>query len=262
MLAILTTTLKSGTVVTAKQSAHGPEVYPITYTSRTQAEKAAAKLRGQGVVCELLTNRSGRTYYVAPTGGYEPGKPRDPALCQVGTGGIHGGTMSTAPQPKLASAPRQRWDEWAVKDNPTQRDAVGTARDICRFLEGLDAQEPFGMVHDRVVDLVEAARSRGVPEGYLSVHDEEIRAIDAPKPLLTAGVVGVWSGAADERGIRLQALNDINQWTEITFNQTEAKAYAIAARVWPQVQKAATLSEARRILSDAGARLHGWCAMD
>jgi hypothetical protein len=154
------------------------------------------------------------------------------------------------------------WLPEAWDDTPAGR----ARRHTFGLLAALDetkADEDFDAVRKRVRDLVAAARQDGVPEGNLTSYDEEIRGIDAPRPKLTAGVAGKWSAYADESGIHLYALDDPwNEWTEITHNQTEAAAYAIACKVWPLVQKAQTLHEAATILRAAGARLHGYCAID
>lgn len=92
--------------------------------------------------------------------------------------------------------------------------------------------------------------------------DGEIRGVDAPRPVLTAGVAGKWSAGADETGVSLHDLDDVNQWTEITFKQSPAKAYELARKVWDRVKAAATRYEASNILTAAGCRLHGYCAMD
>ena len=115
-----------------------------------------------------------------------------------------------------------------------------------------------------VTDLVEQARLAGVSETWLRFFQNEVRGIDAPKLELTAGIPGKWSGTASEDGIRLHDLADpYNEWTEVTHpRQTNARAYEIAARVWPQVQTARSVHEAACVLREAGADLHGFCAVD
>ena len=77
-------------------------------------------------------------------------------------------------------------------------------------------------------------------------------------------MTGVWSGEADEDGITMCDLKDrYNGWTEITpSGQSKARAYELAAKVWPHVQAAGTLADARDILRNAGCSLHGYCSMD
>lgn len=128
------------------------------------------------------------------------------------------------------------------------------------FLRGEPAN--FDRTAHAIRELMEAARAAGALSCYLSLSDESIRAIDAPRVPLTAGVAGHWSAGADETGISLRQLDDVNEWSEITHDQSPARAYAIAAKVWARVQSAATLREASAILCAAGARLHGYCAMD
>lgn len=137
---------------------------------------------------------------------------------------------------------------------PEQR----AARGDCYALECRPVHETRPDDFDAVC---EAIRAVAVPETRL--FEEEIRGIDAPRPTLTAGVPGLWSADADESGVSLQELNDPNQWTEITGSrQTPAKAYELARKVWPAVERAKTRKEASDILHAAGVRLHGYCAMD
>lgn len=85
------------------------------------------------------------------------------------------------------------------------------------------------------------------------------RAVKAECPWIP----GVWSGSLDDDGVHLRDLTDTNnEPTEITHDQAPARAYALGARVWPQVQAAKTMHEAARILRDAGCRLHYFCAVD
>jgi len=147
-------------------------------------------------------------------------------------------------------------------DSPEAHRASDWTADILRNLRALTGAEPFDVVRERVVDRIGAAHADGVPNGYLQMYEGTIRGIDAPKPCLTAGVEGKWGASAGEDGISISAYDDVNEWREATSGQTNARAYAIAVSVWPQVQAATTLHEASRILADAGARLHGWCGMD
>jgi hypothetical protein len=282
---ILVTTLKDGTTVTAKQS--GQDLRPITYSSAKQASQAVLKLTGKGVTCHVERRGAWRsTFYVAPTAGYEAAEKRPPAVLQTGAGGVHvqvwtGTNTARVTDMSFADKAGKRcavltfrgWWENGPTDDPVRLDALQTTLDILRWLEEAGRETPFNLVRDRLSEIVEAAAGRGlrvrlagdesVPTHYhLALYDEEIKAIDAPKPLLTAGVEGQWSASADETGIHVRDLMSVNEWTEITHGQTNARAYAIAKAVWPQVQTAKTRHEASAILRAAGAKLHGYCAMD
>ncbi len=95
----------------------------------------------------------------------------------------------------------------------------------------------------------------------IGLNEDEIRGVDAPRPMLTAGVRGSWSASADEGGVSVHDIADVNQWTEASRGSA-AKAYEAAAKVWPNVQNARTRREAVLVLEAAGLSLHGWCAMD
>lgn len=138
-----------------------------------------------------------------------------------------------------------------------------------RLPEFVDDFTPFTAAadFDRVMESISAiaaiALSAGVSPHSLDVAEEMIKGIRAPRPVLTAGRSGLWSARADIGGIHLRKLDDVNEWTEITpSSQSSARAYEIAARVWPSVQAAISMHAASDILSRAGARLHGYCAMD
>lgn len=116
--------------------------------------------------------------------------------------------------------------------------------------------------YDGAVAAIRAAAA-GYGATLISFFEDTIRAVDAPLPRLVAGVDGVWSGSADETGISLADLTDrANEPRAITHNQSNRAAYARAAKCWPQVCAAKTMYEADRILTAAGCRLHGYCAMD
>jgi hypothetical protein len=152
----------------------------------------------------------------------------------------------------LVSAPMS--DEARLASDWTRR--------LLDLIDKLGPADPFEMARDRLLELLEQARAEGVRSGVLDLYDETIRGVDAPRPRLTAGVAGVWSASADEDGVCLRSLNDPNEWTEITHDQTGAAAYAAAAKVWEQMQHAKTRREASDMLHAAGCRLHGFCAMD
>jgi hypothetical protein len=156
--------------------------------------------------------------------------------------------------------------------NPLQQLALDHTSAIVAFLRLMAPQAEnggelvdfaFSAVRDSLRAKVATARTHGVPEGYVALYEESIKGIKAPRQVLTAGVAGVWGGHADEDGISLSDLKDPNMWREITHHdQSRARAYEIAAKVWPQVQQAKTLHDAAEILRAAGARLHGYCGMD
>jgi hypothetical protein len=104
----------------------------------------------------------------------------------------------------------------------------------------------------------------GDTSNAVHLYDEECRGVDAPKVTLTAGVDGVWSGSVGDNGIYLADLTDQHNDPRIItpHDQANNTAYALASKVWGQVQAAKTFSEVQRILSDAGCRLHYYCAMD
>jgi hypothetical protein len=122
---------------------------------------------------------------------------------------------------------------------------------------------PFEQAADIVRQTIEEARAEGVPDGYLQAYDEEIRGIDAPRPVLSAGIAGKWSATADEDGLHLADLADaMNEPRMINTRQTDAEAYRLAAKVWHLLARARTMHEAADILTAAGCRLHYYCAMD
>lgn len=154
------------------------------------------------------------------------------------------------------------WDHWVGKGDPVKEAAIQYTREMMYFVENLPDSSEFDAVRSNLLRIVDLARVAGVAEGLVAIYDEEIKGISAPRPVLSAGVEGVWSASADEGGIRMHALNDVNEWSEITHGQTNARAYEIARKVWVQVSEAKTLHEASTVLRNAGAKLHGYCGMD
>lgn len=135
--------------------------------------------------------------------------------------------------------------------------------DFCRVLtdlHGSDFASRGGVNLDVDFDTILAKAK----ELNASIHEREaIRGIDAPKPELIAGIDGVWSASADEGGISMSDLTDQNNCPrQITFGQTNAAAYKLASKVWHKLADCKTMHEAGRVLSDAGCRLHYYCAMD
>jgi hypothetical protein len=119
------------------------------------------------------------------------------------------------------------------------------------------------MDFDEAVKAIQATMEKYPAEAFISTHTGEIKGIEAPRQKLTAGIEGVWSGSADENGISLADLTDRNnEPREITHDQSHAKAYDLARRVWLRVMQARTMHEAAEILQGAGCKLHYYCAMD
>ena len=151
---------------------------------------------------------------------------------------------------------------YSDKLDDASKEAINYTNSILYYLEHEVGGIGYDEVRTKVLAFVAEARAKGVQEWALGVHDEEIKGIAAPREVLTAGVEGKWSASADEGGISMRQLDDPNEWSEITHRQTYARAYEIARKVWPDVQKAKTLRDAAEVLRGAGARLHGYCAMD
>jgi hypothetical protein len=148
---------------------------------------------------------------------------------------------------------------------PSAGDATArAAADLCAtvigWAEHLDLATSFDSVAAELRAMVQAA---ALPAHCAGIHEEEIRGIDAPRPRLTAGLDGVWSGSVDESGVSLSDHTDrFNEPAACTHNQSEARAYDLAARVWPRVRACRTMSEAKDVLRAAGCRLHYWCRVD
>lgn len=140
---------------------------------------------------------------------------------------------------------------------------VHGGEEAVNMVKKFDLATPYEIIRDAITELASDRKSRGM---RMDTYDEEIRGIDAPLPpcdTLTAGIEGVWSASAGNHGISIHNIADRwNEWTEITHGQTKARAYGIAKKVWHLVLKAETCHEAADILSQAGAKLHGFCAID
>lgn len=154
-------------------------------------------------------------------------------------------------------------DSGAVGSVPFRKAAEATA-EVLRYLDHVAPATDFNTARAVVLGLVEKARGAGIDANLLTVYDEEIKAIHAPREVLAAGVNGVWYGSASEDGVYLHALDDpYNEWTELTpSSQSKSRAYDLARKVWEAVKKALTLHEASEILRAAGVKLHGFCAID
>jgi len=150
--------------------------------------------------------------------------------------------------------------------NPSGGDE--TARRCCDYtmraiwmLEKMASDTPFDKVRDELTALIAEAN---VPSSYLNLYDEEIRGVDAPREVLTAGVEGKWSASANETGVSINDLVDhYNEPCCITPHDQKGRiAYQKAAKVWPQLESAATFHDACEILRNAGCKLHYYCRMD
>lgn len=152
---------------------------------------------------------------------------------------------------------------WVDPKHEEQRAAMEFTSQIFAIAKSFGAGADFSDVVTKIKQVAERAREAGVGENWLHYDDGSIRGVDAPKPKLTVDAP-FFSACADEAGIVLDDKKDANnQPCMITSSaQTKGAAYAIAAKVWGQVCQATTFSEAGRILSEAGARLHYYCRMD
>jgi hypothetical protein len=148
-------------------------------------------------------------------------------------------------------------DSWE-EPHKTYRD---TTLGLLRWAESIDRAASFD---DVAAELRRQVTAAALPDHVVTISEEDIRAIDAPRPVLTAGVPGKWSASADESGVIIDEDADQNNMPcMITpHDQTKARAYELAAKVWDKVKLAATFSEAGDILGAAGCKLHYYCRMD
>jgi hypothetical protein len=118
--------------------------------------------------------------------------------------------------------------------------ADATCAVLARLQELDKSAEPisYADVCQAVRSMVNEALAQGANPYYLRVYDDDIRAVDAPKPILEAGVEGVWRGTADAGGIRLADDSDKNNEPRaITSGQSNNVAYKIAARTWGRSER-------------------------
>ena len=137
---------------------------------------------------------------------------------------------------------------------------------VCHWLATLSLHTDFEAVRDELRGRLETYRAAD-PSAALafgvSLAEHETRGVDAPKVELTAGVEGVWSAIASGEGVTIHALDDVNEWTEITPSRQHANvAYRCAAKVWADVRRAKGRHEVRAILEAAGCKFHGFCGRD
>lgn len=108
-----------------------------------------------------------------------------------------------------------------------------------------------------------AAFLETAPAGSLTINEKTIRGIDAPLPPLVAGADGKWFASIDHTGLHMRDLSDpMNEPTLILRDQKASRAYALARKVWPQVEAAPTFGAAWTTLQSAGVSLHYFCAVD
>ncbi len=121
----------------------------------------------------------------------------------------------------------------------------------------------FDGLHRLITSMVDTANREQPLAGGIAIYDETIRGVDAPVPVLTAGVAGLWSARADKDGLAIT--DDADKYNEpamITTRQKHGQAYRLAAKVWTQVQGCATFSQVGDVLKVAGCKLHYYCRMD
>lgn len=160
---------------------------------------------------------------------------------------------------KTATEPQKAAARWSRAIYYRVFDLAGVD---CTYQHDLSIPLSLSDVAGHVNDMVHRAAIEIGNGTELVVYEDSIKGVDAPVEPLGAGVPGKWSAQATNRGISMRQLDDVNEWSEITHGQTGNAAYRIARKVWDQVMKCATLREAREILESAGARLHGYCALD
>ncbi len=172
---------------------------------------------------------------------------------------------------RVSGTPWSPGDSRLTDDQRKALDFSTRVFDACYWLAGEHAHDNLGFLLALDFDeatagiraIVAEARAAGIPEWACSAYDEICKGIHAPRPVLTAGVEGKWSAGADETGICISDLQDVNEWREITpHDQTGPRAYDLAAKVWDRVKAATTRGEASAILHAAGCRLHGYCGLD
>ncbi len=136
--------------------------------------------------------------------------------------------------------------------------------DFCRMPDRFTVTgATFGELAAVLVPMVQAIKEKTV-EHMVHADAKEIRGIDAPRPILTAGKAGVWSASASIDSVGAADLTDVHNEPTATSRceQSKAAAYNAAAKVWAQVEKAETYHQVVSILSGAGVNLHTYCARD
>lgn len=172
---------------------------------------------------------------------------------------------------------------WASAGNATITDMTNAGKrgKMCRrvrfagecYAEGTDRSLTLEIV-ERLRELSESKIVKSFEEALswlkfkikgsgLKIYEEEIKGIRAPREELSFTLEGVWSISIDESGVSLADLADRNNEPRmITTRQSANTAYNKARKVWEEVKKAKTMSQAGNVLSEAGCQLHYYCAMD
>lgn len=95
----------------------------------------------------------------------------------------------------------------------------------------------------------------------VELRERTIRGVDAPKPVLMASGPK-FAASANEEGISIACLVDHNNLPKGYSRGSAARAYAIAAKVFPTLTPDMGMHAVASALSAAGADMHTYCAMD
>jgi len=162
-----------------------------------------------------------------------------------------------------------RFSGWAPYAGENANDEASRSFNLCCEMMALASGVRDGIYSAVDLDWVAAKARSLVASANVSEHNarldiEEIRGVDAPKPELLAGVEGVWSAYAGDRGVSVDDDADkFNEPSEITHHSQSANtAYAIASKVWDRVKASKTFREAVEVLRSAGWKGHYYCRMD
>jgi hypothetical protein len=144
--------------------------------------------------------------------------------------------------------------------DPVSTASADLAHNVMAWADALPTSTTFD---DATAALQKMVADAALPVHCASVTFDDVRGIDAPRPTLSARVAGKFSAIVDEHGISLH--DEVDQHNEpamITFGQTSAQAYRLAAKVWDKVAAAASFHDAGEVLRAAGCKLHYYCRMD
>jgi hypothetical protein len=95
----------------------------------------------------------------------------------------------------------------------------------------------------------------------LELREETIRGVDAPLPALSAKGA-TWGASADDSGVHVADLADRANEPRSLSRGSAARAYKIAAKVFPTLRPEMSYHEVVAALETAGVDLHSYCAMD
>jgi hypothetical protein len=173
----------------------------------------------------------------------------------------------------------QGFHYYGGSQDPAHKASERGRLDVAFYIARLVGKDPNAAIDDvveadyaavvaEISRMAAEAKAAGAYSWALNVRSDEIKGINAPKPKLVV-VSKKWSARADNDGIHIADLVDHNNEPRMITpsGQTNAKAYEIAAKVWPQVVALAadensTMYRAGDIFGAAGAKLHSYCAMD